>query len=161
MIHPIRASLTPTLSVLAGSLLTIAPVVADAPVLPPAGLLMLLAWRIMRPDYWPVWAAAPFGLFDDLLSGQPPGSGVLLWSLIFLAIEAVDRRLVWRDYWQDWLIAAAAVAFALFGGFLLVLFSGGGGHVLLIVPQVVMSILLYPLAARLAARLDRWRLNDR
>ena len=161
MIHPLRARLTPTISVLVGSLFTIAPVVADAPVLPPFGLLMLIAWRLLRPDYWPIWAAAPFGLFDDLLSGQPAGSGVLLWSLIFIAVEAVDRWLVWRDYWQDWLIAAAAIAFALFGGLMLVLFSGGGGHALLIVPQVIMSILFYPLAARTAAALDRWRLSDR
>lgn len=139
--------------------MTLVPIVADTPMLPPFGLLMLLAWRLMRPEYWPVWAAAPFGLFDDLLSGQPPGSGVLLWSLIFLAIEAVDRRLVWRDYWQDWLIAAAGIAFALGGAVLLVLFSGGGGGLALIVPQLVISVLLYPLVARIASRLDRWRLD--
>lgn len=159
MIQPLRARLTPSLSVLAASALTLAPIIADAPVLPPFGLMMLLAWRLMRPEYWPIWAAAPFGLFDDLLSGQPPGSGVMLWSLIFLAIDAVDSRLVWRDYWQDWLIAAAAIAFALVGGVLLVVFSGGGGRISLIVPQLIMSVLLYPLVQRIAARLDRWRLG--
>ena len=158
MNHRLRARLTPALSVLIGSALTLAPIIADAPLLPPFGLMMLLAWRLMRPVYWKIWAAAPFGLFDDLLSGQPPGSAVLLWSLIFLAIEAVDNRLVWRDYWQDWAIAAAAIAFALTGGWVLVLVSGGGGGLRLIVPQLLMSILLYPLTARIAARLDRWRL---
>ena len=47
----------------------------------------------------------PLGLFDDLVSGQPLGSAMLLWTLCFLAIDVLEQRLVWRDFWQDWLIA--------------------------------------------------------
>lgn len=66
-------------SILAGSLVTLLPVVATVPFLPPFGLLMFLGWRLLRPGALPVWAAAPLGLFDDLVSGQPLGSAVLLW----------------------------------------------------------------------------------
>jgi len=49
MNRKLRARLTPTLSVLIGSAMTLAPIIADAPMLPPFGLMMLLAWRLMRP----------------------------------------------------------------------------------------------------------------
>ena len=60
----------PILSVMTGSMLvSILPVIAITPSLPPLGLLMLLGWRLLRPDLWPLWIAAPLGLFDDVLSG--------------------------------------------------------------------------------------------
>ena len=64
----------PIASVLLGSLVTIVPMIASHPVLPPFGLMMLLGWRLLRPELFKIWAAAPFGLFDDLVSGQPLGS---------------------------------------------------------------------------------------
>ena len=107
---PGRARALPWATVVAGSLVTIVPVVASVPILPPFGLLMLLAWRLLARFALRPWAAAPLGFVDDLLSGQPLGSAVLLWSLCFLGIDMVERRLVYRDFWQDWLIAAAAMS---------------------------------------------------
>lgn len=146
----------PIVSVLLGSLVTIAPIIATGPVLPPFGLMILLAWRLLRPELFPVWAAAPFGLFDDLVSGQPMGSAVLLWTVAFFAIELFDTRLVWRDFLQDWLIATGGLAFCLIGGRLIA--SPIAAHVdTMLLVQILVSVMLFPLVARLVAWLDRKR----
>ena len=74
-------------------------------------------------------------------------------------IEASERSVLWRDYVQDWLVASAAIAGCLFGGYLLALFAGGAAPILAIVPQILASMLLFPAVARLCARLDVWRLK--
>ena len=153
---PARARMLPWMTVLAGSLVTVIPVVASLPLLPPFGLIMLLAWRLAARFALRSWAAAPLGLFDDLLSGQPLGSAVLLWSLCFLAIDLVEQRLIFRDFWQDWLIAGAAIAFCLAVGRLLALPLGVQVDTML-VAQIVISALIFPLAAQLVAWIDRKR----
>ena len=153
---PGRARAIPWASVMAGSLATTLPMVATVPLLPPFGLLVLLAWRLLAPFALRRWAAAPLGLFDDLVSGQPLGSGVLLWSLCFLGIELVDQRLIFREFWQDWLIAGGAIAFCLVAGRLLVVPIAA--HVdVAIVAQGLATALLFPLAARLVVWIDRKR----
>jgi hypothetical protein len=64
-------------AILFGSLPPWLPIIAPAPVPPPLGFLLLLAWRLLRPGLLPPWAGLPLGLFDDLYSGQPTGSGPL------------------------------------------------------------------------------------
>ena len=84
-----RARIIPWLTVMAGSLVTIIPVIATIPLLPPFGFVMLLAWRLLARFAFRPWAAAPLGFFDDLVSGQPLGSAVLMWSLAFVAIDMI------------------------------------------------------------------------
>jgi rod shape-determining protein MreD len=55
---PVLALSTPWLSILLASLLPLMPVIASAPTLPPSGLLMLLAWRQVRPGVLPIWAGS-------------------------------------------------------------------------------------------------------
>ena len=155
-IAPGRARAIPWASVMAGSLLTVMPFVATMPWLPPFGLLMLLAWRLMARFALRRWAAAPLGLFDDLVSGQPLGSAVLLWSLCFLVIDLIEQRLMLRAFWQDWLIAAGALACCLLGGRLIAVPLTA--HVdVAIGAQAVTSALLFPAAARLVAWIDARR----
>src|SRR5690606_36356273 len=89
----------PWASILLGSLSPWLPIIAPAPVLPPLGLMMMLGWRLVRPGLLPLWAGLPLGLFDDLYSGQPIGSGVLLFSLILIGIELLEIRFPWRSFW--------------------------------------------------------------
>lgn len=145
--------IVPALSVMAASLLTIWPVIAAIPLLPPLGLLLLLGWRLTRPDSLRVWAPLPLGLFDDLVSGQPLGNAMLFWTLCFFMIDLIDQRLVFRDFWQDWLIAAGALGFCLIVGRLVA--TPIGAHVdTVLLLQIVVSIMLFPLAARLCAMID-------
>ena len=153
-----RLYAVPVVTVMLGSTLTALPIIAQSPILPPFALLILLSWRLLRPDLWQAWIALPLGLFDDLMSGQPLGSGVFLWTVTLMAIDLTEHRFLWRDYWQDWLIAAGAVIFCLTGGWLFALMTGGGGSIAIIMPQMIWSILLYPFVARQVMWVDRWRI---
>ena len=155
---PLLAYGLPWLTIMLGSLTPWLPVIAPAPVLPPFGYMLLLAWRLLRPGLLPLWAGLPLGLFDDLYSGQPLGSGILLFSLTLLAIELIELRFPWRTFLLDWLTASAMltayIAFAaLFSGAALTLVQ-----LTVIVPQLLLSIVLFPIIARMVSFLDRLRL---
>jgi len=156
---PLLAYGLPWLSIMLGSLTPWLPVIAPAPLLPPFGFLMMLAWRLARPGLLPLWAGLPLGLFDDLYSGQPIGSGVLLFSVTLIAIEVIEIRFPWRNFWLDWLTASVCavaylVAAALISGGLL-----GAVQLTVIAPQLVLSVVLFPILVRLVAGLDRLRLK--
>ena len=156
-VGPARA--IPWITVMAGSLVTIVPIGATLPLMPPCGLLMLLAWRLLAPMALRRWAPAPLGLFDDLVSGQPLGSAMMLWTLVFFLIDLVDQRTLFRAFAQEWLIASGAIAFCLIGGRLVA--SPLGAHVDgVLMAQIVITILLFPCAARLVAWIDRRRIAE-
>ncbi|NNM75593.1 rod shape-determining protein MreD [Sphingomonas sp. ID1715] len=156
----VKARAVPIVSTMLGSMLPLMlPVIAEAPVVPPFGLMVLLAWRLLRPGFWAVWAPLPLGFFDDLASGQPVGSAMLSWTVAFLAIEVSERTLLWRDYLQDWFVAALAIAGCMAAGYVFALFAGGAAPMVSVVLQIVASILVFPAVARLCARLDVWRLR--
>ncbi len=155
---PVLAWSVPWLLVMFGSLSPLLPLVASAPVVPPMGFLFLIAWLQLRPGLFPVWAGLPLGLFDDLFSGQPFGSAVLIWSIAVIVVDFVETRFPWRGFAQDWLLAAAAFAACLVGGLVLANMAGASSGLLTIVPQLIVSIFAYPLAARLVGALDRFRL---
>lgn len=153
---PAAVRIVPSASVMLGSLVTIWPFITSFPVLPPLGLMMLLGWRLTRPTSFAIWAPLPLGLFDDLVSGQPLGNAMLLWTLCFFMIDLIDQRLMFRDFWQDWLIASGALGFCLIVGRLVA--APIGAHVdTVLLLQIVISCLLFPLAARFCVWLDRKR----
>lgn len=153
-----RAKAVPIVSTLAGSLLALMPIVATVPLLPPFGLLTLLAWKLLRPELWPVWIGLPLGLFDDLVSGEPIGTAMALWTLALLMIDAVEQRLLWRDYWQEWLMAGIAIVLVIGGGWLAAQWMGAPLRFRVLLPQLVTAVLCFPVVGRLCAILDRWRL---
>ena len=156
---PLVALALPWLTIMLGSLLPQFFMATALPLVPPTGFLMLVAWRLVRPGLLPIWAGFPLGLFDDLFSGQPPGCGIVLFSASMIAFELLDRRIPWRSFFQDWIAAAAALLGYLAVAFLL---SGGtptGPAVVALGPQALLSVILFPLVARLVAALDRLRLT--
>lgn len=141
---------------LLASLLPLVPIIATFPILPPLGLLMLLGWRLQRQDAIPVWAPPLLGLFDDCLSGQPIGYAMFFWTICYLTIDVLDTRLVWRDFWQNWLIASGAICFVLIMGRLISTpFVAHVDTVLLL--QIILSCALFPLVSIFCARVDRDR----
>jgi rod shape-determining protein MreD len=148
----------PWASILVGSLTPWLPIIAAAPVLPPFGFLLMLAWRLLRPGLLPPWAGLPLGLFDDLYSGQPMGSGVLLFSLALIIVELVEIRFPWRNFWLDWLTASGILVPYIVVAALL---SGAQATLVqlaAIAPQILLSVVLFPIIARMVAMLDRFRL---
>lgn len=156
---PLRVRAGPALSVMAGSLVTTLPIILDDPLLPPIGLLMLISWRLLRSDCFPLWAGAPLGLWDDLFSGQPLGSAIISWSLILLAYEFLEMRIVWVNYWTSWLVGIIAISFALLFGLATVGMFQPRPEAIVIIPQIIIAALCLPIIQRITARVDRWRLS--
>ena len=134
------------------------PIATVGPLLPPIGFLFLLAWRLLRPGVLPIWSGIIFGMWDDLFSGQPFGSAILLFSAAMLAIELIEMRFPWRGFAQDWLIAATIAVI-----YILVATLVSGSRLSLplfaaIVPQLLLSIIAYPFIAFIVSRLDKLRL---
>ena len=77
---------------------------------PDFGFLALISWRLLRADPWPAWWAAPLGLVNDLFTGYPIGFSIALWSATMLALDLIDRRTMWRDYWIEWMVATVLIA---------------------------------------------------
>jgi len=148
----------PWATILVGSLAPWLPIIAPAPVLPPLGFLLLLAWRLLRPGLLPTWAGLPLGLFDDLYSGQPMGSGVLLFSLALIIIELIEIRFPWRNFWLDWLTAAGIIVPYIVTAALISGAEPTPVQLAAIAPQILLSVILFPIIARIVAMLDRLRL---
>ncbi len=156
---PVLAYAIPWLSIMLGSLLPQLVIASAMPMMPPLGYLLLLSWRLVRPGLLPIWAGFPLGMFDDLFSGQPFGSGILLWSLTMLGMELFEAKFPWRGFFQDWLVAGGIVTLYLM---IAAVFSGAaiaGTTPLVLAPQIVISLVLIPLLSRLVAVLDRFRLT--
>jgi rod shape-determining protein MreD len=134
------------------------PLVAASPWVPNIGFLMLITWRLVRPELWPSQAALGFGFAADLIGGAPLGQSMLLWTAVFLGLESLDAWLGVRDYWMDWAAAAAAIFFHSLGVWYIALLMGSDTRFWIMIPQLVLTILAYPVAARLVLGLDRWRL---
>lgn len=155
---PFLARAVPWLTVMLASLAPTSSVIASAPVLPPLGFMLLLSWRQLRPGLLPVWAGLPLGLFDDLYSGQPFGSAMLTWSLAMIVLDLIEARFPWRSFLFDWAEAAGLVAAYLLLGLAFANAAGGATPVRVLVPQLAISLLLYPLAGRIVSLFDRFRL---
>lgn len=155
----LRRRFVPVGSTLAASLLALLPIVATRPLLPEFSLLVVVAWRLLRPEIWPAQMALGLGLFNDLVADHPLGQSMATWTIIFLACDYIDSRLGFRDYWMDWLIAAAAILFYSASGWYIALLMGAPFDFKILLPQIGISILAYPLLARIVLGLDKWRLS--
>ena len=154
------ADYIPAASVVVGSLLSLLPIVSATGWWPDFGLLMLLGWRLLRADAWPAWWAAPLGFVNDLLVGNPIGLSIALWSAMMIAMDILDRRTQWRDYWIEWAIATLFIALAELAQWRVAAVLGARVPFnVSALPAIIVSILCFPVAAFLAARIDRWRLG--
>ena len=154
------AEYIPAATVIAGSMLSLLPIVSATGWWPDLGLLMLLGWRLLRADAWPAWWAAPLGFLNDLVLGNPIGLSVALWATMMIVMDILDRRTMWRDYWIEWAIAAVLIGLseiahwriaALMGANVPFNVSAG--------PATLIGVLTFPIAAFMASRIDRWRLG--
>ncbi len=153
------ASFIPAATVVAASLLSAFPVVSTSGWYPDFGYLMLLGWRLLRSDPWPAWWAAPLGFVNDLFTGNPIGFSIALWSATMLALDLVDRRTMWRDYWIEWGLAGVFLSLNEWLQWRVAGLVGSNVPFTAMVPSILISICSFPLAAWLVTRIDRWRLG--
>ncbi len=148
----------PWVSIMLATLVPSWPLIASAPLMPPFAFMLLIAWRQVRPGLLPVWAGMPLGLFDDLYSGQPFGSAMLLWSLTMVVLDLIDARFPWLSFVFDWLVSAGLICAYLILSLSFANAAGGSTQLQVIVPQAVIAICIFPLSGRLVALFDRFRL---
>ena len=142
---PVLAHTLPWLTILLGSMIPGWLLIASAPVMPPLGFLLFIAWRQLRPGLLPIWSALPLGLFDDLFSA--------------IALEFVEARVPWRNFLTEWLLAIGLIVSYIVLCLGLNNLAGAGAPVRIILPQIVISVLSYPLVGRFVAVMDRLRLT--
>jgi len=157
---PVRfATLIPAATVVAGSLLAALPIVSSSGWYPDFGYLVLLGWRLLRSDPWPAWWAAPLGFVNDLFTGNPIGISVALWSATMLALDLIDRRTMWRDYWIEWGLAAVLLGISEFLHWRVAALVGARVPLSEIAPPIAISICSFPLCAWIVSKIDGWRLG--
>jgi len=160
VIGDLRRRYVPLTSTIFAMLLGLLPIVASSLWVPNLAFLILLTWRLVRPEIWQAQVALGFGLLADLIvPGAPLGQSMLLWTMIFLGLDYADYLFGARDYWLDWTLATAAILFHSAGVWYIALLMGAKVSIIIMIPQLVLSILAYPLMARIVLRLDRWRLS--
>jgi rod shape-determining protein MreD len=155
----LRVIILPALTVLIASILTAWPAIVSAPLLPPLGFMLLISWRMLRSDVWPVWAGLPLGFVDDLYSGHPIGTAMFSWTVVLIILSLLDTRVVYRTWWLEWLIGSIALLFVIMIGGLLARAGDLAAVGALLTPQWLLSALLLPLFIQLVALADRWRLR--
>jgi rod shape-determining protein MreD len=153
------APYVPAATVVAASLLSALPIVATSGWYPDFGFLALIGWRLLRSDPWPAWWAAPLGLANDLITGEPVGLSVALWSATMLLLDLIDRRTMWRDYWIEWALAAMLLLLNEIVSWWSAGILGAATPFSMLMPPLLISIFVFPVAAWLVARIDRWRLG--
>ena len=153
------AGFVPAASVVAASLLAALPIVSVSGWYPDFGYLVLISWRLLRADSFPAWWAAPLGLVNDLFTGYPIGFSIALWSATMLALDLIDRRTMWRDYWIEWLLAAVLLTLGQLFQWRVALALGAAPAFARTIPAILISICVFPLSAWAVARIDRWRLG--
>ncbi len=154
-----NALLVPAASVVAGSALSLLPIVAETGWAPDFGFLVLIGWRLLRADAWPAWWSAPLGFANDLITGSPVGQSIALWSAVMLMLDLADRRTLWRDYWIEWLIAALLVLLSETFDWRVAAWSGAQVPFSSMIPPILVSIVAFPLVGGVVGALDRWRLG--
>lgn len=153
------AALVPAATVVAASLLAALPIIATSGWFPDFGYLVFIGWRLLRADPWPAWWAAPLGLVNDLFTGYPIGFSIALWSATMLALDLIDRRTMWRDYWIEWMLAAVLIAIDEWLQWRIAKAVGADVPFAMMVPPIVISICVFPLCAWLVSRVDARRLG--
>src|SRR5271154_1788743 len=79
---------------------------------PPLMLIGVFYWSLVRPDLMPPSAAFALGLFQDLLTGAPLGSGALVMVLTQWIMRSQQRFLVNRPFLLMWAAFFPVVAVA-------------------------------------------------
>ncbi|HZG46021.1 MAG TPA: rod shape-determining protein MreD [Allosphingosinicella sp.] len=159
LFRELKRRYVPVVTTLLAILLGLFPLVVTSPLLPDIGFLVLLTWRLLRPEIWLPLAALGFGLFDDFVSGHPIGQSMALWTTIFLALDVIEHRIDYKDFWFDWFYAAVAIFFHAAGAWYIGVLMGSHTPFSQLLPPIAFTILAYPMMARLVLGLDRWRLS--
>jgi rod shape-determining protein MreD len=154
----LRREYVPIVSTILASLLALLPIIVSSPVIPDFAFLMLIAWRLLRPEMWGPGRRASaracsttrrratrsasrwrFGRCSSSSSTSSTAG-----SVPRLLDGLADRRRCDHAYiFADWYIGTL---------------MGNQADFSVMLPQLAASVLAFPVVARFVLLLDRWRL---
>lgn len=76
-----------------------------------------------------------------------------------LALDLIDRRTMWRDYWIEWIFAAVLITIDEWLQWRIARLIGAPLSLARIVPPMMISICVFPVIAWIVSRIDAWRLG--
>ena len=153
------AAYVPAATVVVAAMLAGLPIVSTSGWYPDFAYLVFISWRLLRADPWPAWWAAPLGFVNDLFTGYPIGFSIALWSATMLALDLIDRRTMWRDYWIEWVLGAVLIAIDEWLQWRIAKLVGAAPPFARMVPPLVISICIFPVIAWVVSRIDAKRLG--
>ncbi|MBS3962780.1 MAG: rod shape-determining protein MreD [Sandarakinorhabdus sp.] len=145
----------PAFTVLLGTLLMALPIPLAFGAMPSLALLFVIIWSSLQPRLMPVWGAFLLGLFADLVSGLPLGIWALLFPVAAISVRLADARAEGHSLVIDWLFTGLLVLGAHVLAWQFLGFTGSAAPSGPLLAQAVITILAYPLAATIAARVQR------
>lgn len=128
-------------------------------VMPQLALLFLIIWSSIQPRLIPAWAAFLLGLLADFLFGLPMGVWAVLFPAVAIVVRMAETRVEGHSLAIDWAFAALLLVAAQILAWQILGFVGLAPAFWPMLAQALLSILAYPLAASIAARIQR-RLID-
>jgi rod shape-determining protein MreD len=115
---------------------------------PPFLLIAIFYWSIVRPDLLPPTAAFVLGLFQDLLTGAPLGSGALIMVVTQWTMRGQQRYLINRPFLLMW--AAFAPVAIIAGALDWLIYALLNFHIVPIgsaLVRIALGIILFPVVA--------------
>ena len=76
-----------------------------------------------------------------------------------LALDLIDRRTMWRDYWIEWVLAAVLIAIDQVLQWRIAQMAGAAPEISRMAAPLIISICIFPVVAWVIARIDAWRLG--
>jgi rod shape-determining protein MreD len=76
-----------------------------------------------------------------------------------LALDLIDRRTMWRDYWIEWVVAAVLIAIDQGLQWRIAKALDAAPPFTQMMPPLVISICVFPAFAWVVSRIDAWRLG--
>ena len=87
------------------------------------------------------------------------GSGIMLFSVAMITLEVIEYRWPWRHFAIEWAVAAVLIVVYIIATAFLAHMAGGVFSLILILPQLLLAVVVYPVVARAMGRADRLRLT--
>jgi len=76
-----------------------------------------------------------------------------------LALDLIDRRTMWRDYWIEWVLAAVLITIDEWLQWRVAKLVDAAPSFTRVVPALIISVCVFPAFAWVVARIDAWRLG--
>lgn len=132
-----------------------------AEVAPVLALMSIYHWAVYRPELLPSYGVFFIGIVQDALSGAPLGIHALIFVLLYMAVLSQRGFLAGRAFSVIWLgFAMTAMAGQVLLWLVMAMYQGALMPVRPVAVQFILTLMVFPLLARVFARWQRLLLDE-